>query len=541
MKIPVALVLSIALLARELPAVAAGPDLAEARRKFVAAVQASDREVAAAEAALDELIRKASPLLTGSDRKKLDEMQKALKALKDFKAEKARILARDLGKREQLEKAAEDYGRACQVLAAVILVVVAVVVATFTFSASAALVTAAVVAAAALCAALVALTATLAASLPVITTALASAAIASFAAAQVALAQANAAARDALARLPGAPKPVLIRKEVERVAIAGAGFEGELGGSFHVSLENGQATRPAGEASLHGTIVITSKSNASVKLTLEGDATLTAGGSGGAWASLVGHGTARLAGFGGTLTIVNATIESQGAALTLRGGDVSVRACVHTVLAGSRISGNELSLVGTLRCGSWTLASSTLKLEGGGLSGSATFSAWSRNFSMSYSASGGALRARGSISGSDTSWTRVPGLPAEYKIDSPKLSLKLEGPALEATFEAGGVRARTTATKPGGGHWSSATFNIPGTIEVSVPPSTTVPVPLPNLPSPDDVFKSARETCEAGARLLPLADARNAALAVCRADHPSPPAIPSLPNRLDVPVRDIFQ
>ncbi|MCM3876144.1 MAG: hypothetical protein NEA02_06960 [Thermoanaerobaculia bacterium] len=546
MKILIAFMLSIALLAREMPASAAAPDLSEARRRFIAAVQASDKDVAAAEAALDDLIRKASPLLTGSDQKKIDEMQKALKAVRDFKAEKARILTRDLGTREKLLKAAEDYARACQVMAAVIIVVVAVVaivVAVFTAGASPALVAGAVVSASAACAALVAVTAALAASLPEISKALDEVAITSFAGARAAIAQANAAARDALSRLPAAPKPVvLVRKELERVALAGAAFEGELGGSFHVELENGQVTRPAGEASLHGTIVITSKTNANVKLTLEGDATLTAGGSGGAWASLVGHGTARLTGFGGSLTILNATIESQGAfVLTLSGGDVSVRGCTHSVHAGSRVSGNELSLAGSLRCGSWTLASSTLKLEGGGVSGSATFSAWSRSFSMTYSAAGDGLRARGSISGSDTSWARIPGVGAEFKIENPKLGVKLEGGTLSPTFEADGVKVRTTAKKPDGGAWASATLNLSTVVAVPAPPASSVPVPFPNLPTPGDVFKAARETCEAGARLIPLADARNTALAACRVDHPSPPAIPSLPDRLNVPVSEIFQ
>ena len=56
MKVPIAVVLSIALLAREFPALAAAPDLSEARRRFVAAVQSSDRDVAAAEASLENAV-----------------------------------------------------------------------------------------------------------------------------------------------------------------------------------------------------------------------------------------------------------------------------------------------------------------------------------------------------------------------------------------------------------------------------------------------------------------------------------------------------
>lgn len=572
MRIPVACVLSIALLAREFPASAAAPDLSEARRRFVAAVHSSDQAVAAAEAALDDLIRKASPLLTGSDQKKVDEMQKALKALKDFKAEKSRILARDLGTYEKLLRAANDYARACQILAAILMVTVAIVVsvvaivtAAFTFGAG----PAAVAAAVAVVAAVLALTTVLIGSLPEILRAMGfreagdstdrwlkdnpslgtavalvaavAAVLASIPAAILSLREADAAARDAQKKLQAAPKPVLSRKQLEVPSLPGASFEGELGASFHVKLENGQVARPAGEAALHGTIAISSKSHPGVKLSLEGDATLAAGGTAGAWASLVGHGTARLSGFGGAVTILNATVESQGSSvLALRGGDVAVRGCTHTVQAGSRLSGDELALAGSLRCGSWTLASSTLKLEGGGVSGGGTLSAWSRNFSMSYSASGDGLLARGSISGSDTPWARVPGVAAEFRIEKPKLALRLEGPALSPTFDADGVRVRTTATKPDGSAWSSARLTFPDVVLVPAPPAGAVPVPFPNLPAPGDVFKAAREACEAAARQIPLADPRNAALAVCRTDHPAPPAMPSLPDRLSVPVRDIF-
>ena len=579
MKTPIAVVLSIALLAREFPALAAAPDLSEARRRVVAAVHSSDRDVAAAEASLENAVSKAAALLEEDARRDREALAKLLKALKDFKAEKARILERKLETEAEILKAADDYGRACQVLAAVIIVTVAVVVAVFTLGAGAVVAVAVTAAVIVAVAAIVSLVATVILSIPELCRAIGmllralgfrdagdtadsmgrwadrnlttvfviargvSTVVATLISAERSLKQADAAARDAKARLEAASKAAGtgVSGPAGRLpSQPSASFEGDLFGTYHVKLEAGEATRPSGQAQLHGKTAITLKSNPSVKLTLEGDATLRGGP--GIWSSLRGQGTARFSGFGGTFTILNATVESQGeSGLTIKGSELPVRGCTHTVEGGSLFSGQRLSLAGSLRCGTWSLSASTLKLEGGGVSGGGTFSAWGKSFSMAYSASGDKLLALGSISGSDTAWTRVPGVAAEYRIEKPKLHLKLEGPTLSPTFDADGVRVRTTATKPNGSPWASAKLTFPDVVKVPPPPGGAVPIPYPNLTAPADDFKTAREACEAAARATLFGQARENALAVCRSTHPSPPALPALPNKLDVPVKDIFK
>jgi hypothetical protein len=66
-------------------------------------------------------------------------------------------------------------------------------------------------------------------------------------------------------------------------------------------------------------------------------------------------------------------------------------------------------------------------------------------------------------------------------------------------------------------------------------------VPFPNLPPPADVFKAARDACEASARKTLFGQARDRALEACRSANPSPPAVPALPNKLEVPVVEIFR
>lgn len=572
-KVPVALVLAFAIVLHEVPARAAGPDLAEARRRFVAAVHRSDQAVAAAEAALEDLIGKTAALLAGGHQQQLDALQKMLKAIRDFKAEKQRILAQDQGTYDKLLRAGADYARACQTLAAVLAVTVAVVVTVvaivgvvFTGGTGLAVVAIAV----AVVGAIVNLTTVLINSLPEILRALGltegadaldrwkkenpalattvavvqavGAIVVAVASAAVSLRTTEAAARDAQARLQAMPKPAgpALAESKKLDLQVPATFDGDLGGSFHVKLENGQVTRPAGQAVLRGTIAITSTSNASVKLTLDGDATLSAGG-GGAWASLRGHGTARLSGFGPVLTIPNATVASQGVSVfTLLGDGIPVRGCTHSVEAGSLFASTRISLAGSLRCGPWTLTASTLALSGGGVSGGGVFTAWSKTFTMTYAASGDGLVARGSISGPDTPWTGIPRVDAEYRIERPKLDVKLEGPSLAPTFGAGKILVRSKATKPDGSPWSSASLT-PDVMRMPAPPAGAVPVPFPNLPKPDDVLKGARDACEAVARNTLLGRARDRALEACRSANPSPPGVPALPNKLEVPVGEIFR
>ncbi len=581
MKAAVALVLSAALILRATPAAAAAPDLSEARRKFVAAVKSSDQAVASAEAALDAAIAEAGKLTHSDARRSLDSLKKILKALQDFTAGKQRILAGDLGSHEKLMRAAAEYARACEILGAVVrleIAIVVAIVAVFAAVATGGTALVAVVAVVVAVAAVVSAVVTIVQSLPVLlrvlgfreagdtyerwmkdnpwfgTTLMAiqvvAAVISTVAAAVVSLRAAEAAARDAQARLeaaakaappPTTPPPPPARLgtgAMEAVNQVLTSFEGDLGGSFHVSLESGQATRTALSASLRGTVGISSKANPALKLTLEGQVTLTAGGGG--WASLGGHGTARLSGFGPVLTIPNARTESQGvSSLALLGDPAPFRGCTHSVETGSVLAPPKATLAGSLRCGSWTMASSTLTLEGGGVSGGGTLTAWGKAFAMSYSVSGSAFAARGSLSGADTPWKRLPGIEAEFRIEGPKLDMKLDGQTLAPTFGAGKLSVRTTAKKRNGDPWSSASMT-PGTIVVPAPPSDGIPIPFPNLPTPADAEKAARDACRAAANKVPEKNSRNAALAACDVSHPSPPGVPSLPPAITLKVGEVF-
>jgi hypothetical protein len=317
-------------------------------------------------------------------------------------------------------------------------------------------------------------------------------------------------------------------------------FDGDVGASFHVTLESGQATRTALEASLHGSTTVSSKANPALKLTVEGDVSLTAGGGG--WASLTGHGTARLSGFGPAVTIPNARVASQGAAsLTLLGDPAPIRGCTHTVEAGSSFAPPRTTFAGSLRCGAWALTESTLTLDASGVSGGGTFTAWSKRFAMTYDVSGGGgLAVRGSLSGADTPWTRLPGFEAEYRIEAPKIDVRLDGPTLSSTFGAGKVSVRSTAKKPDGNPWASASLT-PDTVAIPTPPSDGIPVPFPALPASSDVEKAARDACEAGARRTLAGQALQHALDVCRSGHPSPPAVPSLPQTISLSVGDVLR
>lgn len=240
-------------------------------------------------------------------------------------------------------------------------------------------------------------------------------------------------------------------------------------------------------------------------------------------------------------SVHEATGASQSARDRLRVAPVAVgRGCTHSVEARSLFTSTGGTLVGILACGPFTIASSVLRLEGGSISGGGTFAAWSKNFAMIYSASGDVLTARGSLSGIDTPWTRVPGFEAEYRIEGPKLDLKLEGPSLAPTFGAGTLKVRTVAKKPDGNPWSTASAT-PGAVVVPAPPSDGIPVPFPALPAAADAEKAARDACRSAANRIPQADARNAALAVCNADHPSPPGLPNLPPSISLKVGDVFR
>lgn len=591
MKTPVALVLVLAIVMRETPAAAAAPDLGEARRRFVAAVHASDQAVAAAEAAVEEAIAKAGTLERGDAERQREALAKLRDALRTFKAVKAQILARKLETSQGLMREAEEYARTYRILAAIILAVVAVLVTVVTVGAAAPIY---VVAAGAVCAALVTLTATLVASLPEISRAISevlrasgfqgaadsadavaqwiaknmgvtfavaqalAAVITTIADARGAMSQASAAARDAQAKLQALPKPPAAPPAL-------TSFDGYLGSSFAVHLDSGNATVGSAEATLEGGVTISPKNDPSLKLSVSGRVVLrvrpgsssgpagsavdqttfraTALGAGpqvATWASLEGQGSARITGFGPAVTIPNVALQSQSNAVMFSGGEASFRGCTHTLATGSAFTTSQILVEGSLRCGPWSLTSSSMGIDKTSVAGAGTLTAWGKSFTMTYAASGDGLSARGSLSGADAPWTRVAGFEAEYRIEAPRLDLRLEGPTLSPTLRANRVSVRTVAKKKDGSPWSSASLT-PDVMKVPAPPATSVPVPFPNLPPPSDVFKGARDACEASARKTLFGQARDRALEACRSANPPPPAVPALPNKLDVPVGEIFR
>lgn len=589
MKSSVAAVLVLALVLRATPAAAAAPDLGEARRRFVAAVHASDQAVAVAEASVDDLIKSAGSALTGDHQRELESLQKLLKALRDFKAAKIRILAGDLATYEKVMKAAYEHSKEVQLLAAVFMVTVAVVVtvvavvtAVFTFGAAAAGVAVAVAAVAAI----LSVIAVLLTSLPEILRALGfreagdsterwmkdnpwfgatlmafnivAAVISTCANAITSLRAAEVAAREAQAKLQALPKPPAPPPAL-------TSFDGYLGSSFAVHLDSGKATVGSAEATLEGGLTISPKSDPSLKLSVSGRVVLRVrpGSSSGpagssfdqttyratvlgagpqvaTWFSLEGQGSARITGFGPAVTIPSVALQSQANNIVFTSGEASFRGCTHTLAAGSVFTTSQVLFEGSLKCGPWSLTSSSMGIDKTSVAGAGTLTAWSKSFTMTYSASGDGLSARGSLSGADTPWTRVPGFEAEYRIEAPKLDLKLEGPTLSPTLRASKVSVRTVARKKDGSPWSSASLT-PDTMVVPVPPADAVPVPFPVLPAPADVEKTARDACEAGARRTLAGKALQAALDACRSGHPPPPAVPTLPRTISLKVGDVLR
>jgi hypothetical protein len=334
-------------------------------------------------------------------------------------------------------------------------------------------------------------------------------------------------------------------------------FDGYLASLFSVHRDSGKATVGSADATLEGAVTISLKNDPSAKVSMNGRIVLGAGAAGGSspsgnamaskvntglvqvgpsvrtWTTLEGQGSVRILGFGPDITIPSVNLQYQSGSVLFSGGEAPVRGCTHTLGAGSGFSSSGISLEGSLKCGPWTLTASSMGLERSRVSGGGTFSAWNKSFSMSYSVSNDVLTATGTLSGPDTPWTRIPGLEAEYRIEAPKLDVTLQGPSLSPVFNLSKLSVRTTANKPNGNPWSSASLT-PGAIVVPAPPTDGIPVPFPSLPSPGDVEKSLRDAC------LSVAVTQGAR-ELCRSGHPSPPGIPSLSSRISLKVGDIFR
>ncbi len=237
--------------------------------------------------------------------------------------------------------------------------------------------------------------------------------------------------------------------------------------------------------------------------------------------------------------IVRSSAAAELHALALSAGKFVLGACAHSVENGSFLSPAHLTLVGSLRCGSWAVAASTLTLEGGGISGGGTLTAWGKSFAMAYGASGDGLRAQGALEGADTPWNRIPGFEAEFRIERPRLELVLVGAVLTPSFGASRIAARTIAKRPDSSPWSSSSLS-PGVVVIPAPPAGPISVPYPNLAPPADVEKGARDACESGARKTLAGQALQHALDVCRSGHPAPPAVPNLPRTGSLSVGEVF-
>ncbi len=363
-------------------------------------------------------------------------------------------------------------------------------------------------------------------------------------------------------------KPVLERKIMPAPPApppALTSFDGYLGTAFTVHLDSGKATVGSAEATLEGGVTISPRTDPSLKLTVNGRVVLKArqpsssgpGGSAaeqenarammlgaaqiGTWASVEGQGSVRISGFGpAVITIPSAALGSQSSIVTLTGGEASLRGCTHTLAAGSAFTSSQVLLEGSLKCGPWTLTASSMGMDKTSVAGGGTLSAWSKSFTMTYAASGDGLAARGALTGADTPWVRVPGFEAEWRIEAPRLDLKLDGSSLSPTFGAGKVTVRTTAKKPDGSPWSLASMT-PATVVVPAPPTDGIPVPFPVLPAPTDAEKAARDACVQVADRTTTGKAHDAAVGLCNSSHPSPPSVPALPRTVSLKVGDVFR
>jgi hypothetical protein len=579
---PLALFIALAIALGEVPALAAAPDLGEVRRRFVAAVQSSDRAGALAEASLEDLLQQTAKLAGGDHQKQLDAMQKLLKALRDFKVERARIVTRELDTSEAISRYSMAMAQASQSLAIGIVVGVVTIGASVPVFAVASELQKAQAAVGAIGQQLAAVETALNDLVELIgglqtaeanekrrlsqsgqtseaidrSLQAAAASLADLRAALTSLHEARGATQSAQARLQAPPPPPSLTS-----------FDGFLGSAFTVHLDSGKATVGPSEATLEGGVTVSPKSDPSLKLSVSGHVVLKANGGGsssgpagsaidqsafratvlgggqqiGTWVSLEGQGSARITGFGpAVITIPNVALQSQSSAIMFTGGEAAFRGCTHTLAAGSGLTTSQVLFEGSLKCGPWSLTASSMGIDKTSVAGGGTLTAWSKRFTMTYSASGDALSARGSLSGADTPWARLPGWEAEYKVDAPRLDLKLEGPALSPTFGAGRVSVRSTAKKPDGNPWASASLT-PDVVVVPAPPTDGIPVPFPVLPAPSDVEKAARDACEAGARRTLAGQALQHALDVCRSGHPSPPSLPSLPRTISLKVGEVLR
>jgi hypothetical protein len=250
--------------------------------------------------------------------------------------------------------------------------------------------------------------------------------------------------------------------------------------------------------------------------------------------------------FGGTfevkvgkkkLRIENMTIDGAPGDLRIGGDPMGLGSCVQNLGAGSKVAGAKLHLAGKLKCGP---LSGTGKIDiGNGIDGHATATLFGHSFDFDLGWSRGELTGSTTWKGSSTDWQAVPGLDLEFRVEGPEVDLSLKGSTVSFTFDANKLELRSKSKKPDGTPWAYAYLD---------PPSQTfsadgkVAFTPPSLPTPSDAFKAARDACIDGVkRTTPPGTARDAAIGVCNADHPSPPSIPSPPTSISVEVKVVIK
>ena len=262
-----------------------------------------------------------------------------------------------------------------------------------------------------------------------------------------------------------------------------------------------------------------------------------------------------------SLNIPSAQFEMEpNGRLSILGGTVDIKGVSHTVGKGSFISPTEARLVGWIPLGNYAITDSALTLRPSGITGGGKLQAFAHSFNLNYDLTGARLRASAEAGGPDRGWQSMPFVDgAQYQATGARIIVSIDGPSVAATVRIPSLGVRTAATKPDGKPWVERSSS-PGTLSVAA--NGDVLVSPPGLPNPGDPFRAARDSCEASARAanqipdvsnLLVGEAKrlaqeardkaisalNNALNECRTKNPTPPPMPSVPQRFTVKVGNL--
>jgi hypothetical protein len=276
----------------------------------------------------------------------------------------------------------------------------------------------------------------------------------------------------------GGVKPLPVQFAVQ------GGFDSDVLG-FHIKLDSGSVQNDAQKSTLTGTVSIWRGADQGTRLTFE-NATIIVTKSGPALTGFSG---------GGTLKV---TVQGQPVAL----GQGATVACVAS----------------------------------GQLTGNGHLQALNHAFEVTYKLSGSGLSADGRWNGGETGWHDVPGLRAEYQVKDPQVVIALRNAVVNTTFSESKIEVRSKDKNPvnnqpwASGSLSSSNHGINAQGDLSLP--------LPSLPQPGDVNRTARDGCRAACPpspppsripgVKPPPDPRPACLSGCDSSFPSPPGMPAL-------------